>query len=265
MRRNHPTYWSRILLSVIVVLFASCDEPTSPTQDSEALPAIVVPWTAQQSLVCFGTSLTYGFMWPESGRPTDIDPGRYYSQMPANQALTLGPAYAYPALLDSTLKIRVHNVGQVGATTQRALNIVADSVFSRNPALVLLEFGANDFLQHVSDSLVEQRLVRLIDTLQWFGSKVILISFLNPEMIASVPSDHFLADRKEEASVYLQMLRRIATIQGILFVEYAMRGIYWNTNMMSDELHPNQAGYRRMQENISRALVNTFQQNGMLK
>jgi lysophospholipase L1-like esterase len=204
-------------------------------------------------------------MWQQSDRSADLNFSRYHHQILDNQALPLGPAYAYPALLDSTLKIRVHNQGQVGATTQRAMDIVADSVFSRNPALVLLEFGANDFLQHVRDSLVEQRLGRLIDTLQWFGSKVIFISFLNPEMIASLPSDHFLASRKQEASVFLEMLRRVATNHAILFVEYAMRGIYWNTNMMSDELHPNQAGYRRMQENISRALVNTFQQNGMLK
>jgi lysophospholipase L1-like esterase len=43
-----------------------------------------------------------------------------------------------------------------------------------------------------------------------------------------------------------------------------MRGIYWNASMMSDLLHPNRDGYRKMQENISNALVLTFRKNGML-
>ncbi len=264
MRQNYFTYWSRVLLTGVVILFASCDEPVSPTQ-SEALPSIDVPWTVQQSLVCFGTSLTYGFMWQQSGRSVNPLFSQHDSRMSYTSVVTPPPTYAYPALLDSTLKIRVYNQGYPGATTQRALEIVADSVFRWNPALVLLEFGANDFLQHIQDSLVEQRLGRLIDTIHSFGSKVILISFLNPEMIAILPSNHFLYSRRQEAPVFLEMLRRVASNHSILFVEYAMRGIYWNTSMMSDEFHPNQAGYRRMQQNISRALVNTFQKNGMLK
>lgn len=263
MRPDWFTYW-RVLLPVIVVFFASCEEPTSP-EYSEALPAIDVPWTAQQSVVCFGTSLTYGFMGQQFDRPADPQFSRHDYQMPSSPVATPPPAYAYPALLDSTLRIKVYNQGQVGATTQRALQIVADSVFRLNPALVLLEFGANDFLQHIRDSLVEQRLGKLMDTLRSYGSKVIFISFLNPEMIALLPSNHFLYSRRHEAPIVLEMLRRVASSHAVLFVEYAMRGIYWNPGLMSDEVHPNQAGYRRMQQNISRALVNTFQKNGMLK
>ena len=263
MRQDLFTYCT-ILFSVTLLFFVSCDEPTPAIPYSEALPAINVPWTAQQSLVCFGTSLTYGWM-SEPNQRANARSGEC-REPGSSQVATPPPAYAYPALLQATLKIGVVNQGQVGATTQRALEIVGDSVLSRNPALVLLEFGANDFLQEVTDSLVERRLGRLIDTLQLSGSKVILVSFLNSEMIASVPSDHPLADRKQEAYVFLGMLRRVAMIHNDLFVEYAMRGIYWNTSMMSaDGFHPNRAGYQRMQENISRALVNTFQTNGMLK
>jgi lysophospholipase L1-like esterase len=94
---------------------------------------------------------------------------------------------------------------------------------------------------------------------------VVLIGFLYPEMITSVPSNSYLVNRKEDAEAYLKMLRGLAENHAILFVENAMKGIYWNSDMMSDPIHPNKNGYRKMQENISRALVKTFEKNKMLK
>ncbi|MBF8247761.1 MAG: lipolytic protein G-D-S-L family [Bacteroidetes bacterium] len=257
---------ARFLLPIAIFLFASCAQPTEPWEDPEALPAIDVPWTNQQSIVCFGTSLTNGFMWAQAIQPTGRD-FHEPPQIPAfsnNQDNRLAGPHAYPELLAATLKMRVHNQGHVGATTQDALNIVGDSVFYRNPALVLLEFGANDFLQQISDSAVEKRLGRLIDTLHIFGSKVIFISFLNTGMIESLPSDHFLANRRQAARSTLEMLKRVTGTRNLLFVENAMKDIYWNKDRLSDALHPNKEGYRIMQENISRALAKTFSKNGML-
>lgn len=260
--------WAIILLSIGLVFIISCHEATSPPEEiSEALPAIEVPWTSQQSVVCFGTSLTYGFIWDE---PIVVPGEKKLQQNPItplldnSSQLTSYPTYAYPALLGASLKIKVFNQGNVGATTQRALDIVRDSIFNKNPALVLLEFGANDLLRGIKDSLVEVRLGRLIDTLQTFGSRVVLISFLYKEMIDSIPADHFLANQKAEGSKFLELLRRVASNHSILFVENAMNGIYWNKAMMSDVFHPNEEGYKKMQENISKALIKTFQKNGML-
>jgi len=254
------------LLPLAFLCLASCNQPTSP-EDAEALPAIDVPWTEQQSIVCFGTSLTYGFIWQLPIGPPEPEFGQHaasFSSSTISKAAESNPD-AYPELLGATLRIKVHNQGHILATAQRALEIVGDSVFTQHPALVLLEFGANDFLQRLDTQTVEQRLGRLIDTLHSFGSKVIFISFLYPEMIASIPHDHSLANRQADAQTSLRMLRRVCMNHGIIFVEYAMRGIYWNRDLMSDGLHPNRAGYRRMQENISRALVKTFLKNGMLR
>jgi acyl-CoA thioesterase I len=254
-------------LSIALLLFVSCDNPTNIADIQsgiEVLPAIDIPWTNEQSLVCFGTSLTYGFMWEWYHPP--VGPVSLKSQpLPRISNINSIDTTSYPALLARTLTITVYNQGYVGATTEKGLEIVGDSVFTKNPAVVLLEFGADDFLQQTNVQVVEQRLGRLIDTLNLIGSKVILISFLYPEMIRSVPSTYFLASHKDTALAYLNMLRRVADNHNILFVEDAMEGIYWNADLMSDVIHPNKNGYRRMQENISRALVNTFQKNGMLK
>jgi lysophospholipase L1-like esterase len=262
--------WAIILLLIGLVFIISCHEPTSPPEEiSDVLPAIDVPWTAQQSVVCFGTSLTYGFIWEE---PIVVPGEKKLHQHPitplldnSSQSNSSYPTYAYPALLGASLKIKVYNQGNVGATTQRALDIVRDSIFNKNPALVLLEFGANDLLRGIKDSLVEIRLGNLIDTLYSFGSKVVLISFLNQGIIESIPTDHFLASKKSDGTKFLSMLQRVATNHSLLLVENAMSGIYWNDTMMSDEFHPNENGYKKMQENISRTLLKTFQKNGMLK
>jgi len=172
---------------------------------------------------------------------------------------------SYPALLGQVLRIRVYNEGIVGANCLKALTIVGDSVFKKNPALVLLEFGANDLLQEIDAQLTEQRLNTLIDTLHSVGSKVVLVSFLYPEMIDSIPASNFLYSRKDDARAYLDMLIHVGSNRADYFVEMAMKDIYWHPELMSDALHPNRAGYRLMEQNIEAALSATFKRNKMYK
>ncbi len=252
------------LLLASVLLLSSCENPTSPHE-----AVLSVPWTEQQSIVCFGTSLTAGFMlnWniivPAGSKIFQQQPD--FSERRTNTQQVFTDSTSYPALLGQVLRIKVFNEGIVGATCERALTIVADSVFKKNPALVLLEFGANDLLQNIDAPLTEQRLNTLIDTLHSFGSKVVLISFLYPEMIDSIPASHFLYSRKDDARAYLDMLTRVGSTRADYFVEMAMMGIYWRTELMSDAIHPNRIGYRLMEQNIESSLSATFRANKMYK
>ncbi len=242
--------------------FNSCDFSTEPS-DFFVLPAIDVPWTAGQSVVCFGTSLTAGFMWEEAVGPVRWKTEPRFPETPTKIARVAdNDSTSYPALLQQRLKIKVYNEGYVGATTSYALTRT-DTVLARNPALVLLEFGANDFLQNVPDSLAGVRIGQLIDTLHAAGTKVVLVSFIHDEMAQNLPPDHYFAPRIPLGRAYLAMLKRVAQAKGILFVEYAMKGIYWNEDLMSDGIHPNRPGYRLMMENIYQALEKTFRTNGM--
>jgi acyl-CoA hydrolase len=256
-------FFRRALFLLPFFLFA-CDHATEP-EVSLALPAIDVPWTDGQSVVCYGTSLTYGYLnWNPPVRlksMADLVP-----QKPAFAAGTSRvDTVSYPYHLGARLRIPVLNQGIVGATAQEALAAVADSVLTRNPALVLLEFGANDFLRFSPAATVEPVLLRLVDTLLAHGTKVVFISFLNEEMFTTLPPDHPMAPGRPLAAEYLPMLRRVASTRGILFVEWAMRGIYWNDDLLSDLVHPNEAGYRLMADNIYASLAATFERNGMKK
>lgn len=256
-----------VVLLVGVLLFNSCEYSTAPTEDG-----LSIPWSNQQTLVCFGTSLTAGYIgrgWITPPFTGIIDASwqkRKIFERPTALEQTSTDSISYPALLGKVLRIKVLNEGIIGATCERALTVVDDSVFKKNPALVLLEFGANDFLQGIDSKSTEQGLTKLIDTLHSFGSKVVLISFLYPEMINSVAPSHPFYSRKDSARVYLDMLSRVGYSRADLFLEYAMQGIYWNSELMSsDGLHPNRAGYRLMEANIEAALSATFRKNNMYK
>lgn len=263
----------KVLFFTGLLFFVSCDNSVSPPPETnsehEILPAIDVPWTGQQSLVCFGTSLTYGYM-PDDPISPKIPSDINFQQPPyVPKILSINKinsdTASYPALLAGSTVIKVYNEGYIGATTNYALEFAINSVFTKKPALVLLEFGANDFLQEIDSKVVESNLSKLIDTIRQFGSKVVLISFLCREMISNLPPDSYFASRKEDAEMYLKMLKRVAENNSVLFVENAMKGIYWKPDMMSDAIHPNAKGYRRMYENIFSALIKTFEANNMLK
>ena len=269
---NYRQFLKKLLFCLLLLLpLVSCEKSTGPvTSEPEVpvLPPLLLNWTAQQSIVCFGTSITAGYIGSGSiFRPTPAGTMLVDTLLLSKQGQAGRfdwPDYAYPAELGKTLKINVFNQGYIGATTQEALTLVSDSVLTKSPVLVLLEFGANDLLQGVDVHVTEQRLDSLVDIIQTGGTAVVLISFLYPEMIDGIPSDHPLASEKALGWSYLEMLRRVASAKSIQMVEYALVGIYWNEDMMSDLIHPNEQGYKRMQENISRALSRTFEENDML-
>ena len=248
----------RYLILAISLFSSSCDHVTDPND-----PGLKVPWNNGQSIVCFGTSLTAGYLggWSNPIFVSATTPYVLSKQSSASAA----DSTSYPALLGNVLRIKVFNQGYIGATTQDALNIVGDSVFTKHPAIVLLEFGANDLLQSIDVETTQRQLARLIDTIRAFGSKVVLISFLYTEMIDSIPSTSFLYSRKADGYSYLAMLEQVGSGHADIFIEKAMKGIYWHSNLMSDALHPNQAGYRIMEDNIQSFLDGTFRRNAMYK
>ena len=263
-----------LLLLVVVFFFSfpSCDILTAPeeTNPVEPLPALSISWTPKTPIVCFGTSLTYGFIWNRYFGPvTSRDIVSKPEIPPFSVSSTIktldNNTWSYPYQLGLTLRIPVVNEGFVGARTDQALAVMRDSVISKNPCLVLLEYPANDMLQSVPVTLAGERLGMIVDSLQQAGATVVLISYIYPEMIKSIPANHYLSGQEALGFAYLEMMKNVAREHGIQFVEYAMFGIYWNEDLMSDALHPNEKGYKIMETNISRALLNTFDQNSMLK
>lgn len=252
-------------------LISSCQFPVEIISNKETvdvLPAIDVPWDSTQSIVCFGTSLTYGFEWDR------LEPDTFFDKPGALDSLRNRQASfffyhqadsAYPFCLDKRLKIKVYNQGHPGALVSEALEIVVDSVLSQKPALVLLEFSANDFLQGRDAETTEQQMSALTDTILTFGSKVILLSFVDEETLDYPPRNQPLLDDLDLARDYFNMLQRLARQYNLLLLKDCFYGIFGVEELMSDDIHPNYAGYKIMAQNILQALYDTFLKNYMLK
>ena len=75
--------------------------------------------SAGETIICFGDSLTEG---------VGAEPGE-----------------EYPTILSRLLGMRVVNAGQRGDTTAQALERINISVVNKNPRLVILLLGGNDF------------------------------------------------------------------------------------------------------------------------
>jgi len=255
----------RILFLIIFFAFIqfSCDnlnDANSADIPYPPLPAFDVQWNEQNTLVCFGTSLTYGYgAGQKIGGSGPI--GRPRGQTP--NVTNTGDS-SYPRFLQEQLKITVLNKGYVARTISYALSVLTDSVISKKPALVLVEFGANDFLQNISVNTADSLLSLLVTRIQNNGTKVALLSFINPDML-QYSNNSWSSEDSLLALEYNSMIKSVASKFAVPLIEYPLRGIFGHPNLMSDKLHPNGAGYKKMQENIYQALIKTFEKNGMVK
>lgn len=245
--------------SLILALFIfSCDQPTEYNSnyiDVDILPAMTIPWDSVETVVCYGTSLTYGYGVRDAGLVVIGGPRGGTSTVDSS----------YPGWLSRHLKIPVVNAGIVGATTEYGLSHVQSTVFSKRPALVLLEFGANDFLQRKEAAKTDSLLTQLIKKIQQYGSVVVLVSFIDPEMTKTMNSGRWGPQDSLRALDYHSMLIDVAKRTSVQLIGHSLKNVFGIASMMSDDVHPNGQGYYRMFRNISVPLTNTFAQSGMLK
>ena len=223
---------------LLVLLCGACghnggDNPIVARQDS------AVRWRHGQTIVALGTSLTYGF-------------GADCKVFPFNRNCAL-PDSSYPALLSARLKLPVVNLGVPGATTRDGVLRMREAL-GHDPALALVELGANDLFQAVSVADARANLVAIIEHFHREGVAVVLLNFSHPDMIDNTPPDHRLQNQVAEALVYHRMLGALAVEFGLPIVDYIFEDIWWREELMFDSVHPNGRGYVQMEENIAGGL-----------
>jgi acyl-CoA thioesterase-1 len=109
-------------------------------------------------IVAFGDSLTAGF---------GADPGKSY------------PDYLQALLDKSGYRYHVVNAGVSGDTTSDGVERM-QGVLQMHPAIVILEFGANDGLRGMPPSTTRTNLEKMVVDLQKAGAKVILAGMTLP-------------------------------------------------------------------------------------
>lgn len=172
-----------------------------------------------KNIICFGDSLTFGY-----GASEGQD---------------------YPSALAKMLDIPVLNAGIDGDTTIEALKRIRSDVLEREPLLVIIEFGGNDFLRKIPQEVTINNIKEMIERIQAYGAMVAL---------ADISTGIFLGD-------YRKIFSKLAREKGAIFIPSILSGIIANPSMKSDFLHPNAKGYRMIAERIQTAITPYLKQN----
>ena len=158
------------------------------------------------SIVCFGDSLTYGF-------------GATNEQ-------------SYPYFLQQYTELPVINKGINGNTSKNGLDRVDDILQFKN-SIVIVEFGANDFLQQIPISETKKNMEQLVNKLKQNNNIVVLVSTQDTQLY----------------QLY-NMLKTLAKEKNVLFIDGILNEFWDNKNLFSDFIHPNSNGYKLVAEKI---------------
>ncbi len=171
------------------------------------------------TIVCFGDSLTFGY-----GVPGGDD---------------------YPAALSKMLNMPVINAGIDGDSSGEALKRIQSDVLDRNPMLVIIEFGGNDFLRKVPLENTIANISQMADMVQEKGAMAAIVD---------ISSGIFMA-------TYRKALRALAENKQAIFVPSVLSGIITNPEMKSDFLHPNAEGYRLIAQRVHKEVAGYLRRN----
>ncbi|HEU4343280.1 MAG TPA: GDSL-type esterase/lipase family protein [Candidatus Binatia bacterium] len=162
-----------------------------------------------ETIICFGDSLTEG--------------------------VGAGSGEDYPSVLSRELGLPVINAGRRGDTTARALDRISDAVLSKNPRLVIVLLGGNDFLRQLPRQETRKNLEETVRSIQAHGAMVV---------IAGMKLGFFT---DEYGSIFEETAQRY----GALYVAQVTKGILDNARLKHDPIHPNRAGYRLIAERLA--------------
>lgn len=176
-----------------------------------------------KNIICFGDSITWGY---------GVDPGE-----------------DYPSAMSKMTDIPVINAGLDGDTSTEALNRIDTDIIDRDPLLVIIEFGGNDFLRRIPPEVTVDNIRKMIDKIQSKGAMT-AIADVSMGMVMS-----------EYRLVFYKISRETDTI----FIPNLLSGIITNPRLKSDFLHPNRDGYRLLAQRIYRTITPYLKQNNLIR
>ena len=145
-----------------------------------------------------------------------------------------GEGEDWPSRVSASTNIRVINAGVSGDTTESALERIDEDVLARDPRIVIVGLGGNDYLRGFPIASTEANLRSIVRRIQERGAMVVLLGFRFPSLDAN----------------YEDMYERVAKEEGCLLVNRTMKGILTDPKLKADQIHPNARGYALMAERI---------------
>ncbi len=143
------------------------------------------------------------------------------------------PGNDFVSLLSVKINEPIINLGISGNTTRDGLARI-DEIFDKNPRIVLLLLGGNDYLKRIPSEETFKNLREIISRLEEKGILVVLLGIRGGVLV-----DHFDADFED-----------LARENGTAYVPDVLDGIFGKNNLMSDTIHPNDEGYKIIADRV---------------
>ena len=181
---------------------------------------------------------------PQKGQPV----GLYSNVVAVGDSLTFGyggNGINYPTELGALIGHAVINEGKNGDTTQDVLNRIESIIENHQPSVVILAIGGNDMLRNIPDETIISNLNKIITKVKQNAAQVILIAIPRPRATGVVFNLH-------DASFY----KDIAKDNDIMFVENTFSNILSDKRYLSDPIHLNGDGYKKVSELMANQINN---------
>ena len=163
------------------------------------------------------------------------------------QGIGASPNHDFPNLLSKKLGVPIINAGVDGDETGDALNRLESDVLAKDPKLVIVELGANDFMDGQSLQKTFKNLDEIVRRIEVQGAMVVVVG---------IPPG-FLGDTLQRD------YNRIIQKYHAAFVPKVLEGILSNPRLQSaDNLHPNDAGYALIAQRIQEVVTPLVKQDG---
>ena len=185
----------------IVLLLVGCAKREIKNIDSKG-----------KNIICFGDSITWGY--------------------------GAAPGEDFPSALAKLIDIPVINAGIDGDISPEGTKRLESDVLDREPLLVIIEFGGNDFLRKIPKELTLNNIKEMVEKIQAKGAMV---------AIADVSAGPFLKE-------YRVAFQKIAKEEGVIFIPGILSGIVTNSHLKSDFIHPNAEGYKLIAQKVYLAI-----------
>jgi len=144
----------------------------------------------------------------------------------------------YPSQLSKMISRPVINAGLPGDTTAKALKRLERDVFAHSPDIVLITLGGNDLKNGVASDVAFKNLKMIVNLIHNQGARVVIGGL-------SIP----LRDRG-----FGKGFKKLAAETGATLIPNILEGIMGNRKLMSDPIHPNDAGYKIIAETFYEAM-----------
>jgi acyl-CoA thioesterase-1 len=165
------------------------------------------------------------------GNPRAVPPTAGTSIIAFGDSLVAGrgatPGHDFVSVLSTRLGVPIINAGRSGDTTRSALGRLDRDVLSRNPRVVIVVLGGNDFLRRVPVDETFDNLSSIVTSVREQGAAAVLAG-----VSVGLFSDPYGAR-------YEALARE--TSSGL--VPDILGGLMGRSDLMSDAIHPNDQGY----------------------